>query len=126
MKTKRLAEYLDHIRQAAIDAEAFVEGMSKSDFLADRRTQQAVVMSIIIVGEAATKVLERHGDFAKHHPEIAWHNMRGMRNRIAHGYFDINLDIVWNTVQSAFPLLIARLQQIHVHDKGNDHPASQT
>ncbi|MBB3233221.1 HepT-like ribonuclease domain-containing protein [Phyllobacterium endophyticum] len=66
MKTKRLAEYLDHIRQAAIDAEAFVEGMSKSDFLADRRTQQAVVMSIIIVGEAATKVLERHGDFAKH------------------------------------------------------------
>jgi uncharacterized protein with HEPN domain len=120
MTAKRLAEYLDHIKHAAIDAQAFVKGMSKSDFLEDKRTQQAVVMSIIIMGEAATKVLERHGDFAERHSEISWRNMRGMRNRIAHGYFDINLDIVWDTIHAAFPFLVAQLQHIHDHDRDPD------
>jgi uncharacterized protein with HEPN domain len=84
------------------------------------RPQQAVVMSIIIIGEAAAKVFDRHSNFAEHHPQIPWHNKRGMRNRIAQGYFDINFDVVWDTVQSAFPVLTIQLEQIHVHDKDND------
>lgn len=51
-------------------------------------------MSLIVLGEAATKVMERHPSFAEAHGEIPWRNMRGMRNRIAHGYFDIDLDVV--------------------------------
>lgn len=93
----RLADYLDHIRQAASEACTFVEGMDKEGFLADRRTQQAVIMSLIIVGEAATKLMDSHAAFAQAHPAIPWRSMRGMRNRIAHGYFDINLDVVWET-----------------------------
>ena len=57
MNENRLTDYLDQMRQAATDACSFVEGLSKEDFLADRRTQQAVVMSLIVIGEAATKVM---------------------------------------------------------------------
>ena len=68
--------------------------------------------SLIIIGEAATKLMDQHPEFVELHPEIPWRNMRGMRNRIAHGYFDINLDVVWDTVQSALPDLIERLAAI--------------
>lgn len=51
MTANRLGDYLDHIRQATADAISFVEGLSKEEFLEDRRTQQAVVMSLIIIGE---------------------------------------------------------------------------
>ena len=63
-------------------------------------------MSLIIVGEAATKVMDRYADFAVRHPEVPWRSMRGMRNRIAHGYFDINLDFLWDTVRTALPVLL--------------------
>jgi uncharacterized protein with HEPN domain len=64
----RLPDYLDHIGQAATDARSFVEGMSKDDFLADKRTQSAVFMNLIIIGEAAAKVMDRYPEFAARHP----------------------------------------------------------
>jgi uncharacterized protein with HEPN domain len=109
MSENRLPDYLDHMQQAAVDACGFVEGMSKDDCLADRRTQQAVIMSLIIIGEAATKVMDRYAEFGARFPEVPWRSMRGMRNHIAHGYFDINLDVVWETVQTALPELLERL-----------------
>ena len=110
MNTNRLADYLEHMRQAAADAIGFVESMSRAEFLADKRTQQAVVMSLIVLGEAATKVMDLYPDFANAHSQIPWRNMRGMRNRIAHGYFDIDLEVVWDTVQTALPPLVVSLQ----------------
>jgi uncharacterized protein with HEPN domain len=95
-----------HMRQAAGDALVFVEGLSKEDFLDDKRTQQAVIMSLIIIGEAATKLMDRYAEFTTSNPQVPWRSMRGMRNRIAHGYFDINLEVVWETVQAALPELL--------------------
>lgn len=89
-----------------------MEGLTKEDFLEDKRTQQAVVMSIIIIGEAVTKVMDRYAEFAQAHGQVPWRNMRGMRNRIAHGYFDINHDVVWDTVQSALPELLKQLPAV--------------
>ncbi|MDH6153219.1 MULTISPECIES: HepT-like ribonuclease domain-containing protein [Paraburkholderia] len=109
MNENRLPDYLDHMQQAATDACGFVKGQAKDHFLEDKRTQRAVVMSLIIIGEAATKVMDRYADFAQAHPEVPWRSMRGMRNRIAHGYFDINLDVVWDTVQTALPELLKPL-----------------
>ena len=59
MNESRLADYLDHMRQAATDACAFVRGLIKDDFLADKRTQQAVVMSLFIIGEPTSGVYSR-------------------------------------------------------------------
>ena len=58
MNENRLPDYLDHMQQAAQDACSFVEGLDRANFLADKRTQQAVIMSLIIIGEAATKVMD--------------------------------------------------------------------
>ena len=108
--------------QAATEACGFVEGLGKVEFLADKLTQQAVVMSLIIIGEAATKVMDRHGAFVARHPDIPWRSMRGMRNRIAHGYFDINLDVVWNPVQTALPALVQQIPDIRGDtDEGDDN-----
>ena len=89
MRDSRLCDYLDHILEASRRACAYVEGLSKEDFLADKRTQSAVVMSLVVIGEAATKVMDRYPGFADRHPDVPWRSMRGMRNRIAHGYFDL-------------------------------------
>lgn len=110
MSETPLFDNVDHMRRAAADACMFVEGLSKDDFLADKRTQQAVVMSLIIIGEAATKIMDRFPAFADQHPEIPWRSMRGMRNRIAHGYFDIDLTVVWDTVDTALPELLKALE----------------
>ncbi len=109
MTESRLPDYLDHIRQAATDACSFVEGQRKQDFLADKRTQQAVILSLLIIGEAATKLLQSYGDFLTRHPEVPWSSMKGMRNRLAHGYFDIDLEVVWETVSNALPSLLERM-----------------
>lgn len=106
MTLNRLGDYLDHVRQAATDAITFVDGLSKKEFLEDKRTQQAVIMSLIIIGEASTKIMDQHPDFAASHSQVPWRSMRGMRNRIAHGYFDINLEVVWDTIQRALPELL--------------------
>jgi len=95
----RLHDYLNHIQQAAAEACGFVEGLLKDNFLEDRCTQQAVIMNLIIMGEAATKVIDSYPEFAQAHEQIPWRSMRGMRNRIAHGYFDIDLGVVWDTRQ---------------------------
>ena len=104
MNENRLPDYLDHMQQAATDACAFVAGLGKDDFLADKRTQQAVIMSLIIIGEAATKVMEGYAAFTQSHPQVPWRNMRGMRNRMAHGYFDINL----GKIKPKLPVICSR------------------
>jgi uncharacterized protein with HEPN domain len=105
------SDLLAHMREAAEQALVYTEGMAKDDFLADKRTQQAVILNLIILGEAAAKLMDQHPALAAVHPEIEWRAIRGMRNRIAHGYYDINLDVVWDTVRSALPELVDQLNQ---------------
>jgi len=57
----------------------------------------------ILIGEDATKLLRDNEAFVAQHPEVPWRSIKRMRNRIAHGYFEINLETVWETVQSALP-----------------------
>ena len=70
MSENRLPDYIDHIQQAAADACSFVEDLGKDDFLADKRTQQAVIMNFIIIGEAATRVMDGYAGFTQAHPEV--------------------------------------------------------
>jgi len=86
-----------------------VEGLDRNTFAQDKKTQQAVILNLILIGEEATKILKDHEAFALQHAHIPWRAMKGMRNRIAHGYFEINLDVVWETVQTALPALKVQL-----------------
>ena len=112
MNASRIPDYLDHMLEAAVQACSYVEGLSKDGFLSDKRTQQAVVFNLILIGEEAAKLLKDHETFANQHPQLPLRNMKGMRNRIAQGYFEINLDTVWETVQTALPQLILQLPPI--------------
>jgi uncharacterized protein with HEPN domain len=71
----------------------------------DERTQDAVVRNIEIIGEAANRILTMAPAFVALHPELPWIEMRGMRNKMIHEYFDVDWDVVWATVRNDLPLL---------------------
>ncbi|MFO7858973.1 MAG: DUF86 domain-containing protein [Ectothiorhodospiraceae bacterium] len=105
MTDTRVKDTIAHITAAIDLALGYVDGMGRDGFMEDRRTQQAVIFNLIIIGEAAARLLQHAPQFTADNPHIPWRSMRGMRNRITHGYFTIDLDIVWNTMQTALPEL---------------------
>lgn len=107
----KLAAQLKHILEAAHQATIYLEGLTKADFLEDRRTQDAVSMNLIVIGENSTKLLEKfEPELLAAYADIPWHAMRGMRNRMAHGYETIDFEIVWETVKTYLPQLITALE----------------
>ena len=102
MSEGKPALYLEDIMKAAEKAVSYSKGLSYASFLADPRTQQAIAMNFIIIGECAAKIMKDFPHFATERHDIPWSKMRGMRNQVAHGYSDINLEIVWDTVQDSF------------------------
>ena len=112
MKSERLCLWLEQMIEAAALACSYVEGMDFATFENDRRTQQAVVLNLLLLGEIAAKFMEKEGAFVAAHPEIPWTAMKGMRNRIAHGYFELDLQVVWDTVMMAVPELATQLPNL--------------
>lgn len=112
MTTDGHVQLVHDMRRAARNAVAFVEDFSEAEFLADEKTQYAAVMCLHIVGETAKRLTEKYPDFVSSHPELPFAEMRGMRNRIAHGYFSINLHVVWQTLKADLPKLIKDLEAI--------------
>jgi uncharacterized protein with HEPN domain len=106
---ERLVNKLIHMRDAAAQATVFIDGMAKEEFLVDALTRDACCMNLIIVGEAAKRIIENWPDFANEHSDFGWYRMTGMRNRVAHGYEDINFEVVWDTLIVELPGLIARV-----------------
>lgn len=109
MTENREALYLERIRRAAKDAATFVEGMDLEAFLADPRTQHACAMCLLIIGECASWLMKTRPDFVAAHPGVPWTTVIGMRNRIAHGYFEINHRVVWVTLTESLPAFLGKL-----------------
>jgi uncharacterized protein with HEPN domain len=108
----RWSDYVERMLGAASQARHYVKGLTKNDFLADPKTQDAVIMKLLVIGELATKLIDDHAEFITRYPRIPWQQMKGMRNRMAHGYFELDLDTVWETVQTAIPELETSLRSI--------------
>ena len=109
---ERTALHVELMRQAALQALNYVHGMTQNSFDLDHKTQDAVVMKLLVIGELATKVMTEDPAFVESHTFIPWVQMKGMRNRMAHGYFELDQTVVWDTVTNALPDLIAQLDQI--------------
>ncbi len=88
---------------------SYIEGVSRCGFLANPQLQDSVIRRIEVMGEATGRLSPT---FCERHPEIPWAQVRGMRNRMIHGYDDIDMDIVWNTVDQDIPLLIPQLEHL--------------
>ena len=83
--------------------------MAEPQFLQDEKTQDAVVRNFEIIGEAARNVERHHPEFAISNPEVPWDVMYTMRNRVAHGYFKVDYEIVWRTIHADLPELRAQV-----------------
>lgn len=98
----------------AIDAiQEYTKGMGFRTFTGDRRTVDAVVRNLTIIGEAAVQIPE---DLCLKHSEIPWYEMRGMRNLVVHEYFQADDAVVWNTVKMDLPSLPAHFEKILEED----------
>ena len=98
-----------HMFEAALKANEFSKGRTRADLDADEQFTLSLVHLLEIVGEAAGKVSQ---DLRRAHPEIPWNRISGIRNRLVHGYFDIDMDIVWETVTTRLPELITQLKKL--------------
>lgn len=101
----RIPNYLEHIVEAIERIDRYVSNMTEVAFLQDEKTRDAVVRNFEIIGEAAHNVAHYHAAFAEAHPEIPWELMYAMRNRVAHGYFQVDYEMVWKTIHTDLPKL---------------------
>jgi uncharacterized protein with HEPN domain len=92
--------YLRDIIEAMDDIESFVEGMSFEEFKDDKRTFQACVRSIEIMGEAVKNLPE---DLKDEHDDVPWRVVAGMRDKVIHAYFGVSHEIIWTTIRTDFP-----------------------
>jgi len=91
-----LQDYLNDILESITDIKEFTKGITFENFVRDRKTFKAVVRSIEIIGEAANKIPQ---NIWEKYPEAPWQEIIGMRNKLIHEYFGIDLNIVWQTIE---------------------------
>lgn len=101
----RVRHMVDAVREALV----FAQGKSRTELEHDRMLALAIIKELEIIGEAAAKVSTEARDA---YPAIPWTDIIGMRNRLIHGYFDIDLDLVWNTVTDDLDHLLRQLEAI--------------
>jgi uncharacterized protein with HEPN domain len=105
---ERDRQYLMDILDSARLAVSYVTERSREDFFRDMQLQDAVVRRLEIIGEAARRVSPATRDA---YPDLPWASMTGMRNFLIHEYGDIDLGIVWDTVQTNLPDVVSMLEQ---------------
>jgi len=105
---------LKHMLDAANEIVSFTKDISQTEFEHDRKIQLSVVHLLEIIGEAGNQVSD---DVKNHNTIIPWNHIIGMRNRLIHGYFDIDLNIVWKTAREDIPPLIDQIKDILLSEK---------
>lgn len=105
-----------HMYDATLEALQFAKGRSRSSLKSDRMLTLALLKELELIGEAASKITE---SFRSRHPTVPWSAIVATRNRLIHGYFDIDLDIVWRTIEGELPALAALLTKVLNEVDGN-------
>jgi uncharacterized protein with HEPN domain len=98
-----------HILDASKEAVEFAKGRSRAELDSDRKPNLSLVRLLEVIGEAARGISD---EFRAQHTELPWKNMVGMRDRLIHGYYDVDLDIVWETANEDLPGLVSQLEEI--------------
>jgi uncharacterized protein with HEPN domain len=96
------AVYLARILDAINQLESYIADLSYSQFLENRLVQDGVIRQLEVIGEASRNLSE---EFRAQHPDLPWPQIIGLRNRLIHAYFDVNLGIVWDIIQNDIPSL---------------------
>lgn len=110
----RIPDYLEHIVEAIERIHRYIEDMSETTFLNDEKTQDAVIRNFEIIGEAARNIERYHSAFAAAHSEVPWTLIYTLRNRVAHGYFKVDFELIWKTIHHDLPELHSLIRQLIV------------
>lgn len=102
-------EYLKHIKEEAEYLAKIKASFEKEDFLKDETQKRAAIRSIEIIGEATKQISD---DFKTQFQEIEWRPMASMRDRLIHGYFSVDFDIVWDVITNESPKLVKNITKV--------------
>jgi len=100
---------IEDIWEAVEKIERYVSGLNHDAFVKDDKTVDSVVRNLEVIGEAANRVPE---NIRSQYPEITWRKIIGLRNRIVHDYFNIDVEIVWEIAQKDLPIFKAKLSSV--------------
>ncbi|MDP2940889.1 MAG: DUF86 domain-containing protein [Candidatus Omnitrophota bacterium] len=106
--TRRAKLYLKDIIDAIENIESYTKNVTFARFSHNKMVQDAVIRNIEIIGEAAKHL---PADIKSPHKEIPWQEIQGMRNKVIHEYFGVDLDIVWKTIRQSLPILQKSLKK---------------
>jgi uncharacterized protein with HEPN domain len=109
----RIPDYLEHILEALKRIFNYVDDVDEVVFLTNSLIQDAVLRNLEIIGEASNKLVRYHDEFIKRHSDVPWEDMYWMRNRISHGYFSIDFEIIWKTIEQDLPQLEIQVRDIY-------------
>ncbi|AKB74102.1 hypothetical protein MSLAZ_0841 [Methanosarcina lacustris Z-7289] len=101
--------YLSEMLSASINVKSFIEEMDKDAFLKDEKTKSAVVRQLEIIGEAAKAI---PADIRSLAPELDWRSIAGMRDRMIHAYFNVDYNLVWDTVVNDVPVFEQTIERL--------------
>ena len=122
----RLVDYLEHILQAVERIQDYTEDLDEVTFLQEEMTQDAVIRNLEVIGEASRNIERHFPEFVKTHPELPLASAYEMRNALAHGYFSVDLGIVWKTIENDLPNLHGQAQTLlraYSKSSGKDKPS---
>jgi uncharacterized protein with HEPN domain len=108
----RLFDYLLHIREAIARIEDYTSDVDETEFLANQLVQDAVIRNLEIIGEASRNITRRFPEVANENPDIPFAFAYDMRNALAHGYFKVDVGIVWNTIQKDLSELDHKVEKL--------------
>ena len=108
---QRLPDYLGHILQAIERIQRYTDDMDELGFVQNEMAQDAVIRNFEVIGEACRNIERDYADFVADHPELPFSFAYEMRNALAHGYFKVDLDIVWKTVENDLASLHQQVRQ---------------
>lgn len=107
-------EFLNDIDEAIRRIEFYAQDIDYENFLEDIKTQDAVIRNLEIIGEAAKNITD---ELKEKHPQILWKDMAGIRDKLIHHYFGVNLEVVWTIIDEDLPQLRKEIQQAKEKDK---------
>jgi uncharacterized protein with HEPN domain len=111
MKDREIRDYINDLIESCEDILSFTKGLSYTDFVSDKRTVNAVIRSLEVIGEA-TKNLPI--SFRNKYPNIPWKQMAGMRDKLIHEYFGIDKQMVWQAIENHIPYILPLLKEITI------------